>query len=36
MCGNPNVATFIRRGGSMNHRYTDTAGNRFETRVVSC
>ena len=36
MCGNPAVATFIRRGGSMNHRYTDTAGNRFETRVVSC
>ncbi|HST37114.1 MAG TPA: hypothetical protein VLK25_10860 [Allosphingosinicella sp.] len=36
MCGNPNVATFIRRGGSMNHRYVDSAGNRFETRVVSC
>lgn len=36
ICANPAVATFIRRGGSMNHRYTDSAGNRFETRVVSC
>ena len=36
MCANPQVATFIRRGGSMNHRYVDSGGNRFETRVVSC
>jgi len=36
LCANPQVAQFIRRGGSMNHRYTDTANNRFETRVVSC
>lgn len=36
ICANPAVATFIRRGGSMNHRYTDTAGTRFETRVISC
>ena len=33
---NPKVATFIRRGGSMNHRYVDTGGQRFETRVVTC
>lgn len=36
ICANPAVAAFVRRGGSMNHRYTDTAGTRFETRVVSC
>jgi hypothetical protein len=36
ICNNQSVATFIARGGSMNHRYTDAAGNRFETRVVSC
>jgi len=36
ICANQAVATFIRRGGSMNHRYTDSAGNRFETRVISC
>lgn len=36
ICANPSVSAFIRRGGSMNHRYTDTAGNHFETRIVSC
>lgn len=36
MCANPDVNTFIGRGGSMNHRYVDTAGKRFQTRVVRC
>lgn len=36
LCGNPQTSTFIRRGGSMRHIYTDTAGHRFETRVASC
>lgn len=36
MCANPSVRTFIGRGGSMNHRYVETAGKRFQTRVVRC
>lgn len=36
MCENADIAPFIRRGGSMRHVYTDTAGHRFETRIVRC
>ena len=36
LCANPQLRTLIARGGSLNHRYSDTGGNRFETRVVSC
>ena len=30
------AGTFIRRGGSMRHIYTDPNGNQFETRVARC
>ena len=36
LCADPNAGALIRRGASMRHLYTDQAGNRFETRVVSC
>ena len=36
LCANPQVASFIRRGGSMNHRFSDTGGFKFETRVTTC
>lgn len=36
LCNNPDTRRLITMGGSLNHRYTDSAGNRFETRVVSC
>ena len=36
ICNDSVAGTLIRRGASINHRYTDAAGNRFETRIVSC
>ncbi|HST37113.1 MAG TPA: hypothetical protein VLK25_10855 [Allosphingosinicella sp.] len=36
LCAQEEVATFIRRGGSMRHIYRNQAGDRFETRLTSC
>jgi hypothetical protein len=36
LCENADVANFLRRGGTMRHRYSDTTGFRFETRVTRC
>jgi hypothetical protein len=36
LCAQESIATFIRRGGSMRHIYTNAAGDRFETRVTRC
>jgi hypothetical protein len=36
LCTDPAIAAFIRRGGSMRHIYTNSAGDRFETRIARC
>lgn len=36
LCAEEAVASFIRRGGSMRHIYTNSAGDRFETRIARC
>jgi hypothetical protein len=36
LCTDRDSGALIRRGASMRHYYRDAAGNRFETRVVSC
>ena len=36
LCAQQTITTFIRRGGSMRHIYTDPAGQSFETLVTAC